>query len=174
MFIFYSKLVPGHLSLVWFASIFIFVFTSWWFCVCVKKKLSGREKGKAKDKVSGQLFCIFSQAEEGQVWELYKASSLLIFPDSISASLTLPWRVCRGPKAFSKHQSVDAKQTNYYPPPPPPPSKLQKILPAQPYAEFDSASQDHYVHAGLLSAVAEKPKIGIKSCRTARMGNRIA
>lgn len=139
MFIFYSKLVPGHLSLFWFASIFIFVFTSWWFFVCVflcEKKIVRKRKGKAKDKVSGQLFCIFSQAEEGQVWELYKASSLLIFPDSISASLTLPWRVCRGPKAFSKHQSVDAKQTNYYPPP----SKLQKILPAQPYAEFDSAS----------------------------------
>lgn len=139
-------------------------------CLC-EKKIVRKRKGKAKDKVSGQLFCIFSQAEEGQVWELYKASSLLIFPDSISASLTLPWRVCRGPKAFSKHQSVDAKQTNYYPRPP---SKLQKILPAQPYAEFDSASQDHYVHAGLLSAVAEKPKIGIKSYRTARMGNRIA
>lgn len=172
MFIFYSKLVPGHLSLFWFASIFIFVFTSWWFFVCVflcEKKIVRKRKGKAKDKVSGQLFCIFSQAEEGQVWELYKASSLLIFPDSISASLTLPWRVCRGPKAFSKHQSVDAKQTNYYPPPPPNCRRYCLLS-----LTLSLTLHHHYVHAGLLSAVAEKPKIGIKSCRTARMGNRIA
>lgn len=119
MFIFYSKLVPGHLSLFLICQYFhlcFYLMMILCLCVFVWKKIVRKRKGKAKDKVSGQLFCIFSQAEEGQVWELYKARSLLIFPDSISASLTLPWRVCRGPKAFSKHQSVDAKQTNYYPP----------------------------------------------------------
>lgn len=53
-----------------FSSLFLPHDDSLFVCFCMKKIVRKR-KGKATDKVSGQLFRIFSQAEEGQVWELF-------------------------------------------------------------------------------------------------------
>lgn len=120
-------------------------------CVCCVKKCQ-------EEKMS-----IYSTAaakhRRHKYGNCFHPSSLLIFPDSISALSALPNRVCEGPRAFTKHQCADAEQTNYSP-------KLQRGS-----SGFDSASQDHHAHAGLLSALAEKIKI--KSCRTPRMGSRI-
>ena len=79
----------------------------------VRKRKGNQRKGKPEDSPNGHLLCSFSQAEEGQYGNCFQLHSLQIFPDRISASLTLPGRVSVGPRPFSKHQSADAKQGNY-------------------------------------------------------------
>lgn len=119
-----SRLVPGHyitinelLELLFVYLPPFFVVLYFWsivfVVVVVYKNTCQEEKGKTEDSPNGYLLCSFSQAEEGQYGNCFQLQSLQIFPDNISASLTLPERVCMGPRPFSKHQSVDAKQSNY-------------------------------------------------------------
>lgn len=75
--------------------------------------MSGRERENQKTVQLAICFAAFGQAEEGQYVNRFQLQSLQIFPDSISASLILPGRVCIGPRPFSKHQSADAKQSNF-------------------------------------------------------------
>lgn len=119
-----SRLVPGHYITKWIVSLFIvclpaspfyFLFLIY-LCLCLvlcTKTHVRKRKGKPEGSPNGHLLCSFSQAEEGQYGNCFQLQSLQIFPDSISASLTLPERFCMGPRPFSMHQSVDAKQSNY-------------------------------------------------------------
>lgn len=135
-----------------FASISIYVFFILiYLCLllCTKTHVRKRE-GKPEGGPNGHLLCSFSQAEEGQYGNCFQLQSLQILPDSISASLTLPERFCMGPRPFSMHQSVDAKQSNYN---------------SCPNCRTHCLSKPRLQQGLLLSAVAEELKIGIKSYR---------
>lgn len=145
-----------------FVGVFLcFFFTVISLCLlvlCIKTHVRKR-KGKPHGSPNGHLLCSsVGQAEEGQYGNCFQLQSLQIFPDSISASVTLPERICMGPRPFGKHQAVDAKQSNHY-------YGLNcrtHCLSMKLQWDRVRITRGYYV---VLSAVAEELKIGIKGYR---------